>query len=205
MSKKLVWLFVAAFVVLGVMAFEAEEASALPTMGANCAQAGCHDGVTRNAPGGGPVVKAPAAPKPAAPAPKPATPAPTAPSKAPVPANKVVTVDAKFLDKTGKVDVVVVNKDVYVSVRSAATFFGATVQYDAATKATVLKIKGYEAKGRQGHKGFSMNNKAFMLNKPIINVDGKLYIQAHSIAKISGDLLKAPMKASLAKNVLEVK
>jgi predicted heme/steroid binding protein len=218
--KKMVWLLVAAIAILGVAAYDVQEVSAYPTLGDDCAS--CHGAGFGTTPAPAPAPKpAPApAPKPAepapapAPAPKPAEPAP-APAPAPTPAkpapapapakSAVANVSYKLFGQSGKVDIAVVNGDVYVGLRSAATAAKANLSFDDATKQVVVKFAGYEVKAKQGEKGVSINGKAYALAAPVINVDGKLYVQASAATKLASDIAKQPLKVTLVKNVLEVK
>ncbi len=141
------------------------------------------------------LAKKPAAAKPTTPAPAPAKPA----------APKAVKVDFKLFGQVGKVDIAVINGDVYVGVRSAVQAAAGKLDFDQATKQVVVTAKGFELKGQQGHKGITINGKAFVLDAPVANVDGALYVQAHSAAKIAGELAKRPLAVTLVKNVLELK
>lgn len=162
------------------------------------------------------------APKPApAPAPKPTTPTPApAPTPAPMPAKPVepalqftkagdVIMDYKLLGTEGKAEVRIINGDSYIGIRSLAYDLRADIVWNAEKRQVVIKTKvtgsPLEIALHSNGKLAIVNGQALYLREPVRNINGTLYIQTHSLADLISEVTKKPMKATISKNVLEIK
>ncbi|OEH85412.1 hypothetical protein BHU72_04800 [Desulfuribacillus stibiiarsenatis] len=202
--KKIITVAVAALITMGIATYDVQVVEASPCEVDTPAPAKPATPAPAPAPAK-PATPAPAPAKPATPAPTPAaTPAVTTAAKVPV-----TNVDFKFLGKPGKASIVIIDKEVYVSVRSFAQALGSDVGWDANSKQVVIKgdVIGtpLEIRGQSGQKGITVNKKLFVMQRAVTNVDGTLYVRAHCIAGITGSIMKSPVKVTFAKNVLEFK
>lgn len=142
MTKKMSLILLSSLVMVMFLAMALSgPASALPTMGTDCYQSGCH--AAGQPPTKASVVKPePAAPKPAEPAKEEAKPAPAAPaSSAPAKASPAVKNTITLVGQESKtLKGTVVKDSLLVPVRAAAEFFGATVNWDNSEKAASVYL-----------------------------------------------------------------
>lgn len=162
------------------------------------------------------------APKPApAPAPKPTTPVTDStsvpapmlakPVEPPVQYTKAgdVIMEYKLLGTEGKAEVRIINGDSYVGIRSLAYDLRADIVWNATKRQVVIKTMvtgtSLEIALHSNGKLAIVNGQALFLREPMRNINGTLYIQTHSLADLISEVMKKPMKASISKNVLEIK